>query len=72
MLLGAINGGLGLGLAAGAGGPTRGGIIAWGVLAGIVYVGYAAVVALTAGRKRKTGEGDKELGSVDRRYGVEN
>ena len=44
--LGAINGGFGLTLA----GNSRSGLIAYGTLAGIIYVGYYIVIALTSGK----------------------
>ena len=75
MVLGAINGGLGLHLAAGPGGPTQSGIIAYGVLAGIVYALYAAVIAFTGRRKRAQSLQSKEMGSggtsVDGNRGIE-
>ncbi|RDW70373.1 hypothetical protein BP5796_08770 [Coleophoma crateriformis] len=46
-----VNGGLGLQLAA----NSRGGEIAWGVVSGVMFVTYLAIVALT-GRKKKVKE----------------
>lgn len=48
MICGAVNGGLGLQLAA----NSRGGEIAWGVVAGVVALIYAAIVLV----KRKSGK----------------
>lgn len=68
--LGAINGGLGLQLAANA--PT-GWFIAYGVVAGVVYLVYAVVVAGTAvGRRRRgvNGDGGKGEKAVSEERGV--
>ena len=60
MTLGAINGGFGLALSD----NSRDGIIAYGVLAGIIYVSYYITIAATAGRKRGQGatSGEKRRG----------
>lgn len=51
--LGAINGGLGLQLADAAS-ENRAGVIAYGVLAAVIYISYFAMIAATFGKGKKT------------------
>ena len=55
MLLGAINGGLGLMLAK----NSTKGKIAWGVIAGVVGLAYVAIVAVTARKGANSEEREK-------------
>ena len=59
MVLGAINGAFGLTLA----GNSRDGLIAYGTLAGVIYVGYFVVVLLTGWGKRGTARSEKAPGT---------
>ena len=67
MTLGAINGAFGLTLA----NDSRSGLIAYGTLAGIIYVGYYAVIALTAGKKTRTNPQGEERVPLEKRNGIE-
>lgn len=58
LLLGAINGGLGVLLAWETPGHSTSGAIAWGVLSGVMFVVYVAVVVLTSGRKGKAADAE--------------
>ncbi|KGO36208.1 Cytochrome b561/ferric reductase transmembrane [Penicillium expansum] len=57
--LGVVNGGIGLNLSRSGSGDSRGALIGYGVVTGIVYVGYFGILAFKAFNARQNPQGDK-------------
>ena len=66
LTLGVINGGLGLQLSE----NTRGGKIAYGVVAAIIFLLYVAVVVFSDKRGRETGGSSEKIDGLDQSAGI--